>query len=128
MPSAVPLNYATPASRRHLLSRIPTQLLLLQVSIVLLGCDVFIVALPAFGPFYIGSPMSIPSEWAHFALMHATSISSVFAAITIAASFYFPRTGWPLRLARSIAVGLAVYHWFFAPGDGAYGRLLWGSC
>ena len=47
-----------------------------------------------------------------------------------------PRVGWAatergeriVRLARSIAVGMVVYHWLFAPGDGTYGRLLWGSC
>jgi hypothetical protein len=98
------------------------------MAVALLGVDVFVLALPAFGPFYMGSPMSPATRWAHSALMNATWVSSSFAIITIAASFFYPRRSWPLRLARSIALALVVYHWFFAPGDGTYGRLLWGSC
>jgi hypothetical protein len=94
----------------------------------LLGIDVFILTLPALAPFYPGSAVSGAKRWAHFALMNATWVSSVFAIVTIAASFYLPPGGWALRLARSIALALVVYHWLFAPGDGAYGRLLWGSC
>jgi hypothetical protein len=72
--------------------------------------------------------MLIATAWARSAFMLATWITSIFAIITIAASFYFERCGWALRLARSVALALAIHHWFFAPGDGTCGRLLWGNC
>jgi hypothetical protein len=126
MSSAAPLDYSTPAHRRRV--RVRPSVALLWIAIALLGIDIFVLGLPAFGTFYTGSPMLPVTQWAHFALRNARWVSSAFAIVTIVASFYDPRRSWPLRLARSIAVSLAVYHWFFAPGDGAYGRLLWGSC
>jgi hypothetical protein len=120
------LEYATLAQRRRV--RVEPPIVFLWVAVSLLAIDVFVLALPAFGPFYAGSPMLFVTRWAHFSLMNATWVSRAFVIITVVASFYYPRRNWPLRLARSIALALVVYHWFFAPGDGAYGRMLWGSC
>ena len=127
--SVASLDYATPARpNRRFIDRVPAPIFLFWTAIALLGIDVCVLALPAFGPFYIGSPMLIATRWAQVALMFATWISSIFAVTTIAASFYFPHNCWPLRLARSIALALVVYQWVFAPGKGTYVRLCWGSC
>src|SRR5438105_4383742 len=85
--SAAPLDYATPPQRRRVRVRPPVALL--WIAIALLGIDMFVLGLPAFGTFYTGSPMLPATRWAHFALMNARWVSSAFAIITIVASFHY---------------------------------------
>jgi hypothetical protein len=127
MSSAVPLDYAS-SGRTRLRVRVRPAILVLSISVALLGVDAFILALPALRRTHLGSLMGFSGEWARIGLTHATWVSSVFAVVTIAANLSFPRGGWALRLARCVALGMAIFHWFFAPGDGLYSLLLWGRC
>src|SRR5436190_9150428 len=129
MSSVAPLDYATPVRGRRL-GRFPVRppTLLLCVAAGLLAVDVFVLALPAFSPFYTRSLMVGVAESAYRVFDHASWVVSIFALVMIGACWYFKPVGRALRLARSIALGMALYHWFFAPGMGVYGRLLWGAC
>ena len=50
------------------------------------------------------------------------------ATCSTAACWLFRPAGVALRLARGIALGVALFHFFLAPHSGTYGRWLLGSC
>ena len=100
----------------------------LGTSLLLLAGEAFVLALPSFPrTFYTGALVGV-GEGALHLLTNMTWIAFAFAACSVVASWCFAPAGWMLRLARSIAVGIGVFHWFFAPGSSAYGRMLWGAC
>ena len=100
----------------------------LGTSLLLLAGEAFVLALPSLPhAFYTGRFVGL-GEGARLLLVNMTWMAFAFAACSIAASWCFAPAGWTLRLARSIALGIGTFHWFFAPHAGAYGRMLWGAC
>jgi hypothetical protein len=101
---------------------------MLGTSLLLLAGEVFVLALPSL-PYGLHSGRFVRvGEWSRDLLECMSWIAFGVAACWTAACWYFRPAGLALRLARGIALGVAVFHCFFAPGSGTYGRLLWGSC
>jgi hypothetical protein len=127
MSSVAPLDYAMPAQRRRKLIPPGLAALLLSVVLGLLAADVFALALPTFPALRREEGVRV-GEWAYMLFGYATMALSILTAVTTVACWYSAPANWMLRLARSISLGMLIFHIFFAPGAGAYERLLWGPC
>jgi hypothetical protein len=101
---------------------------ILGVSLLLLAVEVFVMALPSLPHAWYGGRLVAVGEWACSVLAYMSWIAFGYAACATAACWYFRPAGLALRLARGIALGVALFHFFMAPGVRTYGRLLWGAC
>ena len=101
---------------------------MLGTSLLLLAGEVFVLALPCL-PYGLHSGHFVQvGEGSRRLLENMSWIAFAIAACWTTACWYFRPAGLALRPARSIALGVAVFHCFLAPGTNVYGRLLWGAC
>ena len=123
------LEYAGPSlPRRDPLLSIRFSALLFWIALGLLAVTIAAMGLPYFRPFYGGSAIRVATRCAEFVVFYGRWISALFALVAVPSRWLFGAAGWPSRVATCIAVALLIFYWLFAPGDGAYSRMLYGSC
>src|SRR5438309_1857164 len=98
------------------------------VSVVLLVITAGASALPAFGPYYSGSPLLVFARGAQFVMFYGKWLAPAFLTISLPWAWFFRGAGWTSRIPVCIGVALVVFYWLLAPGDGAYGLMLYGRC
>jgi len=98
------------------------------VSVILLLVTAAATALPAFGPYYSGSPLLVLARSGQFVMFYGKWFAAAFLAISAPWAWFFRGAGWTSRIPVGIGIALVVFYWLLAQGDGAYSRMLYGRC